>query len=355
MMWAFRGRGGARDRLSRIARRSWRSAGYRLFGDPLVNGCEYRSGREKESKDFRVHPCSTSRSIRRSAGAAWATFPAWTGTRRKHTGEPQLPPHVRRDRLTELLDRFRRGEIDEAEVMDRLDSAPTEALSCARLDTHRALRLGHPEAILCRGKTRDQVLEICRAMARRGDGFLATRATPAQLDAIEEALPEVRVSRRGRIAHLPPDVPPDPTVRGTVVIVTAGTADLPAAEEARITALAHGNPVELLPDLGVAGLQRILEARSALGRAAVLIVAAGMDGALPSVVAGLVPVPVIALPTSTGYGAALEGVAPLLTMLSSCAPGVTVVNIDNGYGAASAATRINQFAGSVEDAGAVDD
>ncbi len=182
-------------------------------------------------------------------------------------------------------------------------------------------------------------------MARRGDGFLATRASPEQLDRLESEFPEARVSRPGRIAHLPPDEPLEPAVLGRILIVTAGTADLPVAEEARVTAEALGNPVELRADVGVAALHRILERVDELRSAAVTVVVAGMDGALPSVVGGLVASPVIAVPTSAGYGAALGGLAALATMLTSCAPGLTVVNVDNGYGAACAATRINQASG----------
>lgn len=249
---------------------------------------------------------------------------------------------VQRQRLRQLLHRFQQGEIDGEALLGRLDEAPTERLDFAEIDHQRALRLGHPEAVFCEGKATAELVDICRRMAERGDGFLATRARPEQLERLAEEFPGLQVSARGRIAHLAADEPVDPPVRGTVLVVSAGTADLPVAEEARFAARALGNPVESRFDVGVAGLQRILSARDALRDAAVVVVVAGMDGALPSVVGGLVSAPVVAVPTSAGYGASFEGVAALLTMLNSCAPGVTVVNIDNGYGAAYAATRINQ-------------
>ena len=253
---------------------------------------------------------------------------------------------MRRERLRALLEGLSRGDVGPEEALARLDRDPVERLGgFATLDHHRSLRLGHPEAVFCPGKDTEQLASICRAMARRGEGFLATRASPEQLERLQAEFPEARVSRPGRIVHLPPAEPLEPAVLGRVLIVTAGTADLPVAEEARITAEALGNPVDLRADVGVAGLHRILERVDELRSAAVTVVVAGMDGALPSVVGGLVAGPVIAVPTSAGYGAALGGLAPLMTMLTSCAPGVTVVNVDNGYGAACAATRINQGGG----------
>jgi NCAIR mutase (PurE)-related protein len=249
---------------------------------------------------------------------------------------------VRPDRIRDLLKRVRRGETAVEEAVRRLSSSPGERMGFAELDHHRARRLGHPEAVLCEGKTTGDLLEICRRLAAREEGFLATRADAGQLEALREEFPSLEVSERGRIAHLPPEAPVEPPVRGEVLVVSAGTSDLPVAEEARFAARALGNPVRARWDVGVAGLHRILGAEEELRDAAVVVVVAGMDGALPSVVGGLVPAPVVAVPTSAGYGAALEGVAPLLTMLNACSPGVTVVNIDNGYGAAAAATRINQ-------------
>lgn len=252
---------------------------------------------------------------------------------------------MRRERLARLLERLQRGEAGVLEVLARLDREPLDLLDFARLDHHRAMRIGHPEAVFCQGKELEQLMAICRSLASRGEGFLATRASPEQLDALEREFPGLEVSRRGRIAHLPPAEPLRPRVLGEVLVVTAGTADLPVAEEAVVTSRAHGNTVRLHADAGVAGLHRILDLQDELRAASVVIVVAGMDGALPSVVGGLIPKPVIAVPTSAGYGVSLGGLAALLTMLTSCAPGVTVVNVDNGYGAACAATRINQGAG----------
>lgn len=247
-----------------------------------------------------------------------------------------------RSRILDLLKAVRAGSLEPTEALARLDRAPTETLPFATLDHHRALRLGHPEAVYSEGKPPEQLVEICRRLADRGEGFLATRASEVQLEALREAFPAVEVSELGRIAHLSPADPVRPAVRGPVLILTAGTVDLPVAEEAQVTASALGNPVKLVADVGVAGLHRVLAHQDELRKAAVVIVVAGMDGALPSVVGGLVAGPVIAVPTSVGYGVGQGGLAALATMLTSCAPGVVVMNVDNGYGAACAATRINQ-------------
>jgi NCAIR mutase (PurE)-related protein len=194
------------------------------------------------------------------------------------------------------------------------------------------------------GKTVPQLVEICGRFARRGDGFLVTRAAPDALAALADAHPEGDANDLARTFFRPPADAPAGRVRGPVLVVTGGTGDIPVAEEAAVTARAFGNPVACIHDVGVAGLHRVLANRAALREAAVVIVVAGMEGALPSVVGGLVAAPVIAVPTSVGYGAAFGGVAALLGMLNSCAAGVTVVNIDNGFGAACAATRINLVA-----------
>jgi NCAIR mutase (PurE)-related protein len=249
---------------------------------------------------------------------------------------------MRPERIQSLLERFRRGELSDRDLLDRLDRQPIEDLGFARIDHHRTLRLGQPEVVYCPGKTADQIAEICQRLADRGEGFLATRAAPDVLGRLADQHPEATVNQLGRVVHLPPDEPIDARVRGTVLILTAGTADIPVAEEAAVAADALGNPVARLNDVGVAGIHRILGARDELLDAAVVIVVAGMEAALASVVGGLVPAPVIAVPTSVGYGASFEGLAALLGVLNSCAPGVVVVNIDNGYGAAAAATRINR-------------
>jgi len=216
-----------------------------------------------------------------------------------------------------------------------------EQLPFAQIDHLRPVTQGHAEIIFGSGKTAAQVVAIAERLEAANGEFLATRIEPAQRDALLAPFPRAEWNELGRTVYLPRDPEPAPTGRGTVLVVTAGTSDLPVAEEAAVTARAFRNRVERLTDVGVAGIHRILTQTDALRSAAVIIVVAGMEGALPSVVGGLVSVPVIAVPTSVGYGASFGGLAALLAMLNSCASGVTVVNIDNGFGAAAAASRIN--------------
>ena len=216
----------------------------------------------------------------------------------------------------------------------------TELLGFASLDHLRPITQGHQEVIFAPGKTPEQLVAIAQHLADRSGSFLATRVDDAQCTALAAAFPRVEFSA-GRTAYQPPDPEPPPTGRGTIMIVTAGTGDLPVAEEAAVTARALKNKVDRLTDVGVAGIHRVLSQTERLRDATVVIVVAGMEGALPSVVGGLVKCPVIAVPTSVGYGASFGGLAALLGMLNSCAAGVTVVNIDNGFGAAAAASRIN--------------
>ena len=244
-----------------------------------------------------------------------------------------------RDRVLALLRQVAHGHLEIDAALDQLARDPIESLPFATIDHHRALRQGYPEVILGLGKTTEQVIGIAERIAARGDGFLVTRASSDALTALESTFPAADINALGRCAYLAP-AEPAPMGRGTILIVTAGTSDLPVAEEAAVTARALGNTVERLTDVGVAGIHRVLSGAEALTRAAVVIVVAGMDGALPSVVGGLVSRPVIAVPTSVGYGASFGGVAALLAALNSCAAGVTVVNIDNGFGAAVAASRI---------------
>jgi len=223
-------------------------------------------------------------------------------------------------------------------ALDSFATEPTESLGFATVDHHRALRQGYPEVIFGPGKTAKHTVEIATRLANRGEGFLVTRADPAQQAALAARFPSAEVNEVARTVHL---TPADPLpIAGRILIVTAGTSDAPVAEEAAVTARALGNDVDRATDVGVAGLHRIVAHTEALTRADVVIVVAGMDGALPSVVGGLVAVPVIAVPTSVGYGASFGGVAALLAMLNSCASGLAVVNIDNGFGAAVAASRI---------------
>ena len=216
-----------------------------------------------------------------------------------------------------------------------------ERLPFATIDHLRPLTQGHQEVIFCQGKTAGQVVAIAERLETAGGSFLATRVESAHAATLTSRFPRAEVNELGRTVYLPPDPEPPPTGRGTVLVCTAGTSDLPVAEEAAVTTRALKNRVERLTDVGVAGIHRLLTQTDVLRSASVIIVVAGMEGALPSVVGGLVKVPVIAVPTSVGYGASFGGLAALLAMLNSCASGVTVVNIDNGFGAAAAASRIN--------------
>jgi hypothetical protein len=245
------------------------------------------------------------------------------------------------DRLRALLGEVAAGALGVEEAEQRLAWSPVEELPFASVDHHRALRQGFPEVIFGQGKTVEQVVAIAERIATRGDGMLATRLATDAAEALAARFPGIELNSLGRTAWLAPAELVSRKVRGTILVVTAGTSDLPVAEEAAVTAAAFGNPVERLTDVGVAGIHRLLARGDTLRSASVVIVVAGMEGALPSVVGGLVAVPVIAVPTSVGYGASFGGVAALLGMLNSCASGVTVVNIDNGFGAAAAASRIN--------------
>ena len=238
-----------------------------------------------------------------------------------------------------LLQEVASGSVRPEDAVRRLSMAPFESLDFATIDHHRALRQGYPEVVYGEGKSPQQVVTITERIMEHGRAALVTRTDQATRQALNERFPAAvanEVARTVRIGS------PSPTVsRGTILVITAGTSDLPVAEEAAESAIAMGNRVARLNDVGVAGIHRLLAQGDALTRAGVVIVVAGMDGALPSVVGGLVACPVIAVPTSVGYGASLGGLAALFTMLNSCAAGVTVVNIDNGFGAAAAATRIN--------------
>lgn len=244
-------------------------------------------------------------------------------------------------RLRQLLERVRSGDTSVAEALAWLRDLPFEDLGFARVDHHRALRRGIPETVFCQGKTPQQVAAIVARLAARHERVLATRADPEVFEAVRAVAPAATYHPLGRViivGNLPP-VPPDAPF---VLIVSAGTSDLPVAEEAALTVQVCGSRVEQLNDVGVSGLHRLLDARALLQTANVAVVVAGMEGALPSVVGGLVACPVVAVPTSVGYGASFGGLAALLAMLNSCAPGVTVVNIDNGYGAGYSAHLINQ-------------
>jgi pyridinium-3,5-biscarboxylic acid mononucleotide synthase len=246
---------------------------------------------------------------------------------------------MRREHVRDLLEQVANGVIRPADALDSLAAEPTESLDFATIDHHRALRQGFPEVIYGAGKTAEQITEIAARISARGTGVLVTRVEPATAEHLRANVPGIELNAVARTAHLRPAQPP-PRGEGTVAIVTAGTSDLPIAEEAAVTLDALGDCVVRITDVGVAGIHRVLARFRELASASVVIVIAGMDGALPSVVGGLVKGPVIAVPTSVGYGASFQGIAPLLTMLNSCAAGITVVNIDNGFGAAMAASRI---------------
>jgi NCAIR mutase (PurE)-related protein len=245
--------------------------------------------------------------------------------------------------LQDLLDQVARGELDtataKAQLIDALRAQPYEDLGFARVDHHRHVRQGFPEVILGLGKTPAQVAAIAKEIVSRGSTLLVTRATEAAYDAVRATVPGATYySDAAVITFRQQDVSAGD---GTILIAAAGTSDLPVAEEAARTAELMGNEVSRLYDVGVAGLHRLLGERARLAAARVIIVVAGMEGALPSVIAGLVSAPVIAVPTSVGYGASFGGLAALLGMLNSCAAGVSVVNIDNGFGAAAMASLIN--------------
>jgi NCAIR mutase (PurE)-related protein len=243
--------------------------------------------------------------------------------------------------LRSLLDDVHQGRISIDEAMLVMRNLPFEDLGFARLDTHRQLRNGFTEVVFCLGKRTEQIVSIMENLARRESPVLATRASPEIFDAIKKVLPEAEYNELGRTIVIQRQ--PLPKRPGNILVVTAGTADLPVAEEAAVTADVMGNRVDRLFDVGVSGIHRLLADLERIQSASVLIVVAGMEGALPSVVGGLVKRPVIAVPTSVGYGASFGGLAALLGMLNSCASGVTVVNIDNGFGAGYAASLMNSL------------
>jgi hypothetical protein len=245
--------------------------------------------------------------------------------------------------LQRLLEAVAAGALGATEAADQLRaalrSAPFDDLGFARVDTHRHLRQGFPEVVLGLGKTPGQIAAISKRIAEAGHSLLVTRATIEAFDAVRDVVPAAAFHGEARAITLAQgDVPRG---QGTIVIACAGTSDLPVAEEAAVTAELMGNAIDRVYDVGVAGIHRLLHEQERLHRARALIVVAGMEGALPSVIAGLVRVPVIAVPTSVGYGASFGGIAALLGMLNPCASGVAVVNIDNGFGAACLASRIN--------------
>ncbi len=238
------------------------------------------------------------------------------------------------DQIDDILSALARGELSVDEARAALKWAPFEDLGFARVDLHRQLRTGAPEVIYCAGKTPEQVVAIAERLHARRSVVMGTRVTPEQVAALRARFPAVVLHEAARIVELRPEPRPTPSADAPyLLVVSAGTSDQVVAEEAAVTAEILGSRVERLYDCGVAGLHRLLEARDLLDGARALVVVAGMEGALPSVIGGLVRHPVVAVPTSVGYGANFQGLSALLTMLNSCATGVAVVNIDNGFGA----------------------
>ncbi len=251
-------------------------------------------------------------------------------------------PLVTITEATQLLEKFRAGGVGRDKVLQAFQAAPIADLGFAQVDTHRALRKGFPEVIFGAGKTPDQVLKIATKLLEHGQNVLATRLTPEHARVLRKKFKHAVHHELARCATI--EKKPLPKRAGKIVVACAGTSDLPVAEEAAVTAEIMGNHVERVCDVGVAGVHRLLNRLETIQSANVIIVVAGMEGALPSVVAGLVSKPVIAVPTSVGYGASFGGLAALLGMLNSCGSGVTVVNIDNGFGAGYAASQINALA-----------
>ena len=251
-----------------------------------------------------------------------------------------------RAQIESLLNEVREGRTEVNDALARLRDMPFEDIGFAKVDHHRALRTGMPEVIFSAGKTPAQVAQIFARMAQHGGNVLATRASAEMFRAVREletfgAQQRAEYHETARCITLTQS--PAAPGKGAIAVVCAGTSDLPVAEEAAVTARLMGNTVELIADVGVAGIHRLLAQRGSLQSARVLIVCAGMEGALPTVVAGLVNAPVLAVPTSVGYGASFGGVAALLSMLNTCSPNVSVVNIDNGFGAACNASLINHM------------
>lgn len=243
--------------------------------------------------------------------------------------------------IRKLFEQVRQGELSPDEAVNRLRHLPFEDLGFAKVDHHRALRVGMPEVIFGENKTPTQVASIFFRLAKHGGNVLATRANERQFTAVKKRVRAAQYRKLARAITLQRD--PKKYGKGMIAVVSAGTSDIPVAEEAVATAEIMGNDVQHFYDVGVAGIHRLLANREALSKARVVIVCAGMEGALPSVVGGLVGVPVIAVPTSIGYGAAFKGLAALLGMMNSCASNVSVVNIDNGFGAGYVASLINRL------------
>jgi len=246
-----------------------------------------------------------------------------------------------KSRLEDILARVHKGILSPREALRLLKDYPYQDLAFAKIDHHRELRRGFPEVIFGQGKTPAQIIGIAREIIKKGNNLLVTKVEPAVYRKVRQKLPEVHYHAAAKTAYCRQKEMPQG--KGTVAVITAGTSDIPVAEEAAITCEVFGNRVERIYDVGVAGLHRLFGEYEKIAAARVLIVAAGMEGALPSVVAGITDKPIVAVPTSVGYGASLQGAAALLTMLNSCPGGLAVVNIDNGFGAGYYASLINHI------------
>lgn len=248
---------------------------------------------------------------------------------------------MNKDEIKSLIEAVRDNKLNIEEALERLEDLPFKDLGFAKIDNHREIRVGYPEIIYCAGKTTEQVKEIVKFMITKNNNILGTRANEEMYNAVKEICEEAEYNKLGRTITIKKKA--DPLTDTYIAIVAAGTSDLPIVEEAAETAVILGNRVERITDVGVAGIHRLFSKLDVIRGAKVIIVIAGMEGALASVIGGLVNKPVIAVPTSVGYGASFGGVAALLTMLNSCASGVSVVNIDNGFGAAYVASIINNL------------
>lgn len=242
--------------------------------------------------------------------------------------------------MKKILKDYKAGKVDLAEVLEKIKLLPYEDLGFAKIDTHRALRKGFPETLFCQGKTTSQILTILESMAKRDHSILATKANKKIFTAIKNVYTDAEYNELAKTIVIKREqLKPK---KGKILVITAGTSDIPVAEEAIVTAELMGNTVEKAYDVGVAGIHRLFDIKDKIFEANVIIVIAGMEGALASIVGGLTASPVIAVPTSVGYGASFKGIAPLLTMMNTCAEGVVVVNIDNGFGAGYFASLINR-------------
>lgn len=242
--------------------------------------------------------------------------------------------------MKKILKDYKAGKVDLAEVLEKIKLLPYEDLGFAKIDTHRALRKGFPETLFCQGKTTSQILTILESMAKRDHSILATKADKKIFTAIKNVYTDAEYNELAKTIIIKREqLKPK---KGKILVITAGTSDIPVAEEAIVTAELMGNTVEKAYDVGVAGIHRLFDIKDKIFEANVIIVIAGMEGALASIVGGLTASPVIAVPTSVGYGASFKGIAPLLTMMNTCAEGVVVVNIDNGFGAGYFASLINR-------------